>query len=291
LSHRSSLLPVGVRCSAVVFVWFNFALLEFHPHTFLLILPSFFCSPTNKDGNTGLHLALQTAAGYGTCVPRLVRGGASVTTPNHANLTPLHLACSLLAVDVLAVMAARVPDMAVLFDSLLSELMHWCNGGSYGSRQMQCVDVLLASLGHSHNKEFTEKVKGLYIFQRSALMDDHTWRGDTVLPLQVLARRVVRKTLAHCWIRSSPTISLDTFLAQRASMLPVAAALQHYIIMKLPSPTYTPGSSFRRTLGLGNVGVEFRLKNGMCMHYNDPRTCTYGSCGTTADADVVQNPS
>ncbi len=230
-----------------------------------------------------MHLCFESTIGYATTVRLLLQAGANPALPNLAGLTALHAVAGMLAADLFAHMiSAALTDIQPFINPLLAEVMRWGNG-SYGNRHMHCVDALLAA-SQTCSSAANTQLKSLFLSQQSTIIEDYTWRGDTLLPLQGLARRVLRRQLAYGWIKSGAPGCLSDSLRRGAQSLPIPDFLQAYIGSAIPSPLHKPGSSFRKgecslLVYLGPSGTEYRVKKALCKHYNSPATCQYGSCG------------
>ena len=62
---------------------------------------------TDTTGQTALHLSMQSVVGFKTTAPLLIQAGAIVTARDKDGVTPIQHACSILALDILAVMVPR----------------------------------------------------------------------------------------------------------------------------------------------------------------------------------------
>ena len=253
-----------------------------------------------QDGNTPLHLALQSASGFWRLPPLLLHS-AVVTVANSAGHTPLHLACQLMDADTLVLLAASSRSTPTLLGELLPLCLDGSTAWSPHPGGSKCTDILLASIGPVHpwsEPRDTEASTASTVTHVNPLqhakhfagvravthfVDDHVWEGSAVLPLQVLARRTIRRALAQKWLHTSHTTPIPAFMRDAARALPLPHTLATYVGHPLPSPHYTPGSSFKKMTifeEIGGPSLNYCVRNNLCAHYNDKHACTYGECGT-----------
>lgn len=117
----------------------------------------------------------------------------------------------------------------------------------------------------------------------SSLVADAIWDPSSVLPLQLLCRRKLRRALARTWLNESPLTDFESFAMSKINSIPLPGYLAEYVVRALPQPNYTPSSSFNQqssahALGFGH---QYQRRHGLCIHYHDAKICMIGDCGNT----------
>jgi hypothetical protein len=217
---------------------------------------------------------MQTVLAYHDTAPILVFAGARVDVPNAAGVTPAQMACSLLAHRILAIMVPRHHNMQLMTTQLMRECMHWTHAGMPGPL-IRCINIVLASGGvvSADGRSLSSTVLA------GSLAGDVVWHDSSVPPLQVIARRHIRRALARTWLHTHASHQdLNAYLVSVENLVQLPPRLATYVTHPLPSPHHTPGSSFQPET-LHGVGQHFRRIKGLCIHYNDPATCSLGDCG------------
>ena len=201
-------------------------------------------------GQTALHLSMQSVVGFKTTAPILMQAGANVTARDKDGVTPIQHACTILALDILIMMVPRAVDQRSVLRVCLCELATWGRASDYGDGRQRSFNLILAALGHVHP---IPELASMPALRRPSLLTDVVWMDDSLPPLQIIARRVIRQLIAARWLRNAPNTLFDDFIAAQAAHLPIPSVMSAYVTSELPAPNYTPGSSFNmRLTGVGS---------------------------------------
>jgi hypothetical protein len=145
---------------------------------------------------------------------------------------------------------------------------------SWPARLARCTDLAVATGGPiSH---FRRKLT--FNHRASALLGDALWEFDAVPPLQLIARRGIRRLYARSWVVKDPRSSFDEYIQRSIVHLHIPAFLAQYIAQPLPSTYYAPGT--QEAPRFRGFAHEYQRLHGLCVHYLPWATCDFGQCSS-----------